>query len=189
MKKTAIAAGIAAAAGIGLAACGGTSITKAPHVSHPPSAPAAPAAAPATPPTSGPLRTTFTVTGTADNGSPESYDVTLKQVLDPAGPDNEFDAAPSGDRLVGAEVTVTGVAGTSADDVNSDIAAIGSNGEVYQPEFGGLAAGTNFNAGQWTVTPGQSETGWAAFQVPDGVSITSFQWSPFLSNAVATWTV
>lgn len=152
---------------------------------------AAPAAAPVTPApvNTGPLGTTYTDSGTSDGGNAYSYTVTLNQVLPNATPDNEFDAAPSGEVLVGAEFTITGVTGTSSDDANSDATAIGSNGETYTFTANGLAAGTNFNYGDFNVSPGVTSVGWVAFDVPAGVTVSSIVWSPDFSGVSATWTL
>jgi hypothetical protein len=123
------------------------------------------------------------------DGSGNDYTVTLIKVLDPAQPDNSFDSASSGSRLVGAEFTVKGVSGSTSDDANTDAAVQGSDNQTYQPSFNGLAVGTNFNSGDFQVGPGQTETGWVAFSVPDSIRVASVQWEPALSGATATWNV
>jgi hypothetical protein len=174
------------------AGCGGPSVTKA---SSPPSPTAAPYSQPATPAstpsavTSGPVGTTFSVTGTDNSGNATAYNVTLVRVIQHAAPDNSFDAAPSGQHLAAAEFRITGVTGDSSDDANSDAGANGTDEQVYQPEFGGLAAGTNFNGGDFNVNAGQTSIGWVAFQLPDGITVASVQWTPGIDGSSATWTV
>jgi hypothetical protein len=93
------------------------------------------------------------------------------KVTDPAAPDNSFDAAPAGQHLVGVMIKVRGVSGTSTSDANNTVVS-GSNGQTYQFSFSGLAGCTNFNGGDFTVTPGESQVGCVAFAVPNGVKIT-----------------
>jgi hypothetical protein len=187
-------------AGLGLAACSSNSISKA--ASSPVSSSAkasaqsshtASQAAAASPSasTNGPVGTTYTVTTTDDNDNKVTYDVTLTKVVSPATPADEFNTAPSGEHLVGAEFTIKGVSGTASDDANNDATVHGNNSQVYQPAFDTLAAGTNFNSGDFNVSPGASEIGWLSFEVPNSVSVTSVQWQPSagFDNDTATWTV
>jgi hypothetical protein len=144
--------------------------------------------APATLATEG-VGESFAVSGSDDNGNPDSYNVTLVRVVQDASPDNSFDSAPAGKHLVGAEFRIAGVTGDSSDDANSDAVAVGANDQVYSFGFEGLADGTNFAAGDWSVSPGTTEKGWVSFEVPDGVKITSIQWNPSggFSDTTATW--
>lgn len=139
----------------------------------------------------GPVGTTYKVTGTDSNGNSTAYSVTLNKILSPAAPDNEFDAASSGKHLVGAEFTIKGISGTSSDDADSDAAVQGNDKQLYQPSFNGIAAGTNFNSGDFNVAPGVTEIGWVAFEVPNSVTVASVQWNPSsgFGGGTATWTV
>jgi hypothetical protein len=67
---------------------------------------------------------------------------------------------------------------------------MGNDQQTYQPGFEGLAAGTNFSGGQFNTSPGSSSIGWVAFEVKNGVTATSIQWSPssgMSGIAPATW--
>jgi hypothetical protein len=142
--------------------------------------------------TTSPLGTTFTVTDTNENGATVKYSVTLDKVIQNAQPDNSFDTAPAGDHLAAAEFTIKGLAGDDQDDSNGDAAAIGNDNQTYQPGFEGLAAGTNFNGGDFNTSPSSLSIGWVAFEVKDGVTVTSIQWNPeagMSGTAPATWTV
>jgi hypothetical protein len=140
--------------------------------------------------TTGPIGTTFTITTTNENGATVKYSVTLDQVIQHAQPDNSFDTAPAGDHLAAAKFTIKGVAGNDQDDANSDAAAVGDNQQTYQPGFEGLAAGTNFDSGQFNTGPGSSSVGWVSFEVKNGITITSIQWSPDAGfSSPATWTL
>jgi hypothetical protein len=118
-----------------------------------------------------------------------SYSATLVKVLDPAEPDNSFDGADSGKRLVGAEFKLTGITGNAQDDANTDAAIQGSNSQLYSPEFNGLAAGTNFNNGDFSLTPGSTEVGWVTFELPHGVKVAQVQWDPSFSGSPVTWVI
>jgi hypothetical protein len=129
---------------------------------------------------------TATFTDSADGWS---YSATLVKVLDPAEPDNSFDAADSGKRLVGAEFKLTGITGKAQDDANIDAAIQGSNSQLYSPTFSGLAAGTNFNNGDFSLTPGSTEVGWVTFELPHGVKVAQVQWDPSFSGSPVTWVI
>ena len=184
----------AAACVLSLAACASTSVSRTSAPASAASA-AALASSQAAPPSSSPspsdsttgsVGDTFTLTDSTDGWS---YTVTLVKVLDPAEPDNSFDAADSGKRLVGAEFKLTGVTGTDQDDANSDAAIQGSDSQLYSPTFSGLAAGTNFNSGEFSMRPGVTEVGWVTFEVPDGVKVAQVQWNPSLIGNPATWVI
>lgn len=201
ISKPRIAAGCAGLAGLALGAamvgCNNATVTKtptaAPPSSRPPnhqqSAPATKKAAAA--PTSGPVGTTFTVHSTDSNGNPIAYTVTLLRFVPDATPDNSFDAAPTGKHLAGAEFKITGVQGVSDDDANTDTYVQGNDQQTYQSGFEGLADGTNFNAGEFHVGPGEASIGWVSYEVKDGVSVASVIWNPQagFSSATATWNV
>ncbi len=155
-------------------------------------APSSPSPGPASNSTTGPVGTTFTVTDTNNNGATVKYSVTLDKVIQHAQPDNSFDTAPAGDHLAAAEFTIKGLVGDDQDDANNNASAVGSNSQTYQTGLEGLAAGTNFNGGQFNTSPGSVSIGWVSFEVKDGVKVTSFQWNPdsgMSGTAPATWTV
>ncbi len=179
----------------------GHKTTAAPSPAASTSAPAATAAAapattaapaPSTPaPLTGPVGTTFTVTSTNDTtNATTEHSVIAAKVLDPAYGADEFNTPDAGSRFVGVEFTISGVTGYSSDDANSDAVVIGSDGQTYQPDFDSISAGTNFNSGDLSVSPGQTVHGWVTFQLPDGMKPASVQWQAdmFGSNPPATWT-
>jgi hypothetical protein len=131
------------------------------------------------------------VSGSDNNDKPMSYKVTLVGVDQSAAPDYSFDGASSGHHLASAEFRITGVSGTGQDDADSDAGVNGTNQQVYQPSFDGLAAGTNFSSADFSVSAGQTQVGYIAFELPDSAKVASVTWQPnaFGSNAPATWTV
>jgi hypothetical protein len=160
---------------------GGTSATGSPG-----GGPSEPTPGPAA---TGGVGTTFKITGTDDNGKPMSYDVTLISVSQTTTPDNSFDAASAGHHLAGAEFKITGLTGSSHDDANLDANVSGSNDQSYTASFSGLAAGTNFSDGDFTVAPGQTEVGYVSFELPNSVQVGDVTWDPNLDGAIATWKV
>lgn len=137
----------------------------------------------------GPVGTTFTITSTTDG---TSYDVTATRVLSHARGSDEFETPDAGNYFVGVRFKITGGSGFSKDDANNDAAVMGSDGQVYEPDFSSLAAGTNFNSGEFKVSAGQTQIGWVTFQLPQGVKVSSVQWSPdsgLSDQPPATWTV
>lgn len=135
------------------------------------------------------MDTTFTVSGTDNNGKPTRYGVTATTVLNPAYGSDQYTTPDSGKHFVGVKFIIAGKTGFSSDDANSDAVLIGSNGQVYSADFDNLSAGTNFNDGEFSVNAGQSVNGWVAFQMPNGVSVKSVQWSPDFGNQPATWSL
>jgi hypothetical protein len=142
--------------------------------------------------TTGPVGTTFVVTDTNESGATVKYSVTLDKLKQHAAPDNQFDTPPAGDHLAGAEFTIKGISGTDSDDANNDAAATGTDQQTYQTGAEGLAAGTNFNSGQFSTSAGSVSIGWVSFEVKNGVHVATVQWNPdsdMSGEAPATWTV
>jgi len=181
----------AAACVLSLAACASTTVSRTPA---PDAAPASALASQAGPPsspapsdtTTGHLGDTFQITDDTDGWS---YSVTLVKILDPAQPSDSFNTAGAGKRLVGAEFKLTGITGNAQDDSNNDAAMQGADSQLYSPVFDTLAAGTNFDSGNFSLRPGSTEIGWVAFEVPDGVKVAEVQWNPSLTGSPATWVI
>jgi hypothetical protein len=188
--RTALLA-LAAISALAVAACG-TAVTKA----NVPAAPAAqstrPSQAPSPTPSptnslSGPVGTTYQVT----DGSGNEITVTLTQIVDPAQGGDQYTTPDNGNRFAGAVFTLKGLSGTFSDDANNDAALIGSNGQTYTADFDSIAGYTNFNHGEYNLSPGQTSIGAVTFQVPDGVKVASVQWSGSggFGGAPAIWAV
>lgn len=195
---------LAAAAGatLSLAACGGSmhAQTKTVTVADKSGAPPATATTP---------KTTTSTTSTDDSSSSSAADLTgpvgtaysdtddsnnvmsvkLTQIIDPAKGANEFETPDNGKRFVGAKFKLTGTSGSFNDDANSDATLVGSDGQSYTADFDDIAGCTNFNGGDFTVTPHQTSVGCVVFEVPDSVHVRSVQWNSSLEGTPATWTV
>jgi hypothetical protein len=190
---------LAAVTALALAACGRTtSITGTARgpASAPPSAPAsAPPPSAGSPPASSPdlsglPGTTFTVSGqNGPNGQDATYEVTMTRVVQHAVLGQDETVTTSGDHVAAARFTITGDSGQASDDANNDAVAVGSDGQDYTPAFDRIAEGTNFNGGDFNVSPGRQVIGWVVFELPPGVSVAQVQWSPGLGGQVATWDV
>lgn len=154
----------------GLTACGGSVVSAAGGA---PNASSGKSSAASGQPSVATIGHGFTVTG-ASGGK---YGVYLTKVVDPARGADSFTTPDSGKRFVGAVFTIKGVSGTTSDDADSNATLIGSNGQAYTADFDDIAGYTNFNSGEFNVSPGSVEIGAVTFQVPMGVKISQIQWS------------
>jgi hypothetical protein len=136
-------------------------------------------------PLTGPPGTVYQVTDSSGN----VMSVTLTKVIDPAQGADQFSTPNNGFRFVGVVFTLKGVSGTFSDDANSDAAVVGANGQSYTADFNSIAGYTNFNNGEFNLTPGQTSVGAVTFQVPVGVKVASVQWGGQFGSSVATWTL
>jgi hypothetical protein len=176
-----------------IAATSAPSVTKSSSPATTAAAPATPAQATPTPtpsPTpslSGPVGTVYKVT----DGSGNVMTVTLTKVIDPAQGADQYTTPNNGFRFVGAVFTLSGVSGTFSDDANNDATLVGSNSQSYTASFSSIAGVTNFNNGEYNLTPGVHSVGAVTFQVPTGVSVSAIQWSGSggFGGAPATWTL
>lgn len=133
----------------------------------------------------GPLGTSYSDTDSENN----KMSVSLTHVIDPAKGSDEYTTPDNGKRFVGAKFVITGLSGHYSDDANSDAVVVGSDGQTYQPDFNDIAGCTNFNAGSFAVSPGQTTKGCVVFQVPNSVKVKSIQWGGMLNDTPATWTL
>ncbi len=134
----------------------------------------------------GPVGTPFVDT----DSSNDQLTVTLTAVEDPAKGADQYTEPDAGSRFVAAKFTLTGKTGTFTDDANTDATLIGSDNQTYSPDYSDVAGCTNFDAGSYTVTPGETSVGCVVFQVPDAVKVAEIHWNAiFSSGAPAVWTV
>jgi hypothetical protein len=112
------------------------------------------------------------------DGSGNVYLVALAKVIDPAKGENQFAAPDPGKRFVGLVFRIKALNGSPKDeDANNDAVIIGSNGQNYSADFGGIAGYTNFDHGEIKVSQGETVTGSVTFQVPNGVMISTVHWT------------
>jgi hypothetical protein len=111
--------------------------------------------------------------------SGDDVDVEVYKVIDPATPDNEFDAAPAGQRLVAVQMGVRNEASTPfTDDMDFDTTLIGSNSQTYTAAFNGISNCTNFDNGTVDLTKGSTAVGCVVFDLPTGVSSAQVDFKP-----------
>ena len=181
MKIAIATAGVALV--LGAAACN-TNPSSMHSAGTQPAAHSSPATA--APPTTTPPATVGTTLHTG------SVYITLTKLIDPAQGADSYTTPNAGDRFVGTEFMIAN-RGTKilSDDINSDVSVQGSNGQTYSPDFNSIAGCTNFNAGMFTITPNQVQSGCATFQIPTGVSVTQvqFQLTQGLNTSVGQWKV
>jgi hypothetical protein len=67
--------------------------------------------------------------------------------------------------------------GTISSDANTDMTVIGSDSQAYTASFNSVAECTNFSHGAYTLLAGDTERGCAVFELPDGVTVKSMQFS------------
>lgn len=112
------------------------------------------------------------------DGSSDTYRVTLVKVIDPAQGADQFNTPDNGDRFVGAVFTIKALSGSPQnEDANDDAAVVGSNGQTNTSDIDNIAGYTNFSNGHINVAQGDTTTGAVVFQVPDGIKMTEVQWS------------
>jgi hypothetical protein len=192
MKRTSVIAGGAlGVVALALTACASTAVSK---TSPPPTAftPAA-TQAPSTPApaTSGPVGTSFTVTTQNDSGAAVVYTVTLMSVDQAAGTSAYETLANPGDHMTAARFSITGVTGHATDDANNDASATGADTTEFPSSDNSVTDGPNFSYGTWSVTPGQTVSGWVSFEVPAGDKLASVAWTPDsgMGGTTATWNI
>jgi hypothetical protein len=125
------------------------------------------------------------------DGSGNVYRVTLVKVIDPAKGENQFAVPDAGKRFVGLVFRVKALTGSPKDeDANNDAVVIGSNAENYSADFDGIAGYTNFDHGLLHVSQGETVTGSVTFQVANGVTVSTVQWTALSGfGSTVEWTV
>jgi hypothetical protein len=113
------------------------------------------------------------------DGSGNTYRVTLDKIIDPAQGADQFTQPDNGKRFVGAVFTILAVNGSpSNEDADNDAAIVGSNGQTYTADLNSISGYTNFNDGQINAAQGEKATGAVTFQLPTGVKVSKVQWTP-----------
>ena len=162
-----------------LAACGTTTTTVA---TSPATTQPQPAATTTTAPPAG-LGATINV---------GSVNVTLAKIYDPATGANQFETPDAGKRFVAVDFTITNVSSQpQSDDADIDTSVQGTDGQDYSVDFGDVAECTNFDGGEWKLTPGASVSGCVTFQLPTAVKVATVQFSPSagFGGTTGQWTI
>ncbi|MZF56930.1 DUF4352 domain-containing protein [Streptomyces sp. SID5594] len=176
MRRTTIATIATAALLLTATACTGDDITTKPTKTGA-AAPEAstPAEAPEDEPTKATVAKvgdTITLKGQEDG---EQVDATLKKLIDPAEPKDEFFTPEDGNRWVAAQFELTNT-GTKpyADSPSNGAQVADADGQRFQATFADTKAGPSM-ASEAKVPPGEKVLGWITFEVPKASKITTVQ--------------
>ncbi|MEV0661508.1 DUF4352 domain-containing protein [Actinomadura luteofluorescens] len=106
-----------------------------------------------------------------DDSSEVKLSVTLTKVVDPAEP-SEFETAPSGKRLVGAQFKVRNDGDKEYQDAPSNGARlIDTTGQAYEAGITAAANCEDFPNGEVRLTRGETQKGCVTFEVAKGASV------------------
>jgi Domain of unknown function (DUF4352) len=111
------------------------------------------------------------------DGSGDTYRVTLVKVIDPARGAAQFDSPDVGKRFVGLVFRIKALTGSPQnEDANNDAMLFGGDGQEYSADFSDIAGYTNFDSGTIHVAQGDTVTGAVTFEVPNAVTVSKAQW-------------
>jgi heme/copper-type cytochrome/quinol oxidase subunit 2 len=167
------------------------SMTPAPPASSIPAAPSSSATqAPVTQAPPAPATGHIGDTATVTDSSGDQYSVTIKQVIDPAQPADQFNTPDNGKHLVGVVYQVKVISGKIDDAAGNCATLIGSDGKAYTTTISSIA-GYSDTTTLIKLNAGESVTGAVVFQVPDAVHASTVKWTPDsgFADSTATWNV
>ena len=111
------------------------------------------------------------------DGSGDTYQVTLVKVVDPGKSADQFVTLEHGSRLVGIVFKITALTGSpQGEDANNDCTVVGSDGQVYTADFDSIVGYTNFEVGVVHVAQGDTVTGAVTFQLPQYIKVAQVRW-------------
>jgi hypothetical protein len=112
----------------------------------------------------------------------------MTQVIDPATA-TAYETPDAGTRFVAVEMTVDNIGSeTIDDDANLDVSVVGTDSQGYTADFDSVSECTNFDSGEFTLTPGQSEIGCVVFQLPTDVNVETIGFNDSAPGGIASWT-
>ncbi|MGW5928066.1 DUF4352 domain-containing protein [Streptomyces anulatus] len=177
MRRTTIAAVIAAGMLFTATACTDDDITTAPSKTGAAEKPASsePAEAPEEEPTKATVAKvgdTITLKGQEDG---EQVDAVLKKLVDPAAPADEFFGPEDGSRWVAAQFELTNT-GTKpyADSPSNGAQVADADGQRFSATFADTKAGPSMTSDA-KVPPGEKVLGWITFEVPKASKVVTVQ--------------
>jgi hypothetical protein len=124
---------------------------------------------------------------TVQDGSGDTYQVTLVKIIDPGKSADQFVTLEHGSRLVGIVFRITALTGSpQGEDANNDCTITGTNGQVYTAGFDSIVGFTNFEVGVIHVSQGNTVVGAVTFELPQYIEVAQVSWaaSDGLSSAV-----
>lgn len=176
------AVGILAVAGLVVSALSskGTGASSAgSHASTPAAAsvgagqPTAATASVAQPTGPGVIGSSFTV----QDGSDDTYQVTLVRIIDPGKSADQFVTPDRGSRLVGIVFRITALTGSpQGEDADNDCTVVGNDGKVYTAVFDSIIGYTNFEVGVIHAAQGATVTGAVTFELPQYTTVVAVRW-------------
>jgi len=111
------------------------------------------------------------------DGSGDTYQVTLVRIIDPGQSANQFATPERGSRLVGIVFRITALTGSpQGEDADNDCTVMGSDGNVYTANFDSIVGYTNFEVGVIHAAQGDTVVGAVTFQLPQYIKVVSVRW-------------
>jgi hypothetical protein len=112
------------------------------------------------------------------DGSGDTYRVTLVKVIDPGQTTDQFATPEHGSRLVGIVLRITALTGSpQGEDADNDTTVVGSDGKVYTANFDSIVGYTNFEVGVIHAAQGETVVGAVTFQLPQYIKVVSVRWA------------
>ncbi|WP_432147943.1 DUF4352 domain-containing protein [Streptomyces sp. bgisy029] len=176
MRRTTITLAVTAALLLTATACTDDDITTAPSKTGAAEQPASePAEAPEGEPTKATVAKvgdTITLKGQEDG---EQVDATLKELVDPAQPKDEFFTPEDGNRWIAAQFELTNTGSKPYADSPSNGAQVAdADGQRFQATFADTKAGPSMTSDA-KVPPGEKVLGWITFEVPKASKVVTVQ--------------
>jgi hypothetical protein len=112
------------------------------------------------------------------DGSGDTYQVTLLKVVDPGKNADQFVTLQHGSRLVGIEFRISALAGSpQGEDADNDCTIVGTDGRDYTANFDSIVGYTNFEVGVIHVAEGRAVVGVVTFELPQFVKVEQVLWA------------
>ncbi len=112
------------------------------------------------------------------DGSGDTYLVTLLKVIDPGKSADQFVTLQHGNRLVGIVFRIAALAGSpQGEDADNDCTIIGTDGREYTANFDSIVGYSNFEVGVIHVAVGAAVVGVVTFQLPQYIKVEQVRWA------------
>jgi hypothetical protein len=120
------------------------------------------------------------------NGTP--YSVGVLGLTEPAQASNFLESPGSGEFLVAVEFQVKDISTQYrvSDSAGVDATVVGSDDQTYTLSVDPVTGCTDFDNTQFNLEPGETDDGCVAFELPDGVKVTTVKWTDE-SGALSEW--
>jgi hypothetical protein len=125
------------------------------------------------------------------DGSGNTYQVTLARVVDPGKSADQLATIPRGNRLVGIVFNITALDGNpqgpQGEDADNDCKVLGSDGKVYTAVFDRITGYSNFEVGVVRVPQGATVQGAVTFELPQYIKVVKVLWYGSDGFGSAVW--